>query len=279
MKTNPVQQIGLFSMLVLFFGLAYTQPQNELLLPFALHDSVATNVTANKSAKTVIPLQAHFQSYVHQYLNENAEILDHIRQTNSAKFNTIQQILVKRGIPSEMMYLAIVESELKNSATSSVGAAGIWQLMPETARTFGLKVNGKTDERRQTNRSSLAATAYLTELYNQFDDWLLVVAAYNCGAGQVFKAIKKSGSRDFWKLQRFLPAESRSHVKHFIATHFYYEQSGSIVTLTKKERLRYLASLNETAVKNDEQVPATVVIDSSGMSQSAPAVLVSLKQD
>ena len=274
MKTNSGQLIGLFCMLVLFFNLAYPQPQNKLLFPFLLPDSLATKTTINDNGKPIVPLQAHFQNYVNQYLDENAEILEHIRETNSRKFNTIQKILVKRGIPAGLMYLAIVESELKNGATSRVGAAGIWQLMPETARTFGLHVNGKTDERRNTSQSSVAAADYLTELYNQFDDWLLVVAAYNCGAGKVYKAIKQSGSREFWKLQRFLPAESRSHVKHFIATHFYYEKAGSIVTLTKKERIRYLASLNEMVVKADEPKPGGSL---DSCNQASPAILVSLQ--
>lgn len=275
MKTKLNEQIGLFGILILFVHLAYTQSRSELLLPYLQADSLAANTTINKNLKAAIPLQPHFQKYVHHYLNENAAMLEHIKENNTAKFATIQKILVKNGIPAEMMYLAVIESELKNSATSHVGAAGIWQLMPETATTFGLKVNRKNDERRQTSQSSIAAAAYLTELYNQFDDWLLVVAAYNCGAGKVFKAIKQSGSRDFWKLQAFLPAESRCHVKHFIATHFYYEKTGSIVTITKKERVRYLASLNEIAVKKAE-LKAGITADSSNQSTSA-AALVSLQ--
>ena len=200
-------------------------------------------------------MQSNVRQYVAEYLDENAATLEIIKERNSAKFKTIQKILVKHGIPAGLMYLAIVESELKNSATSRVGAAGIWQLMPETARTFGLQVNGKTDQRRHMYHSSVAAAGYLNELYKQFDDWLLVVAAYNCGAGNVYKAIKRSGSREFWKLQHFLPAETKSHVKHFIATHFYYEENGSIATLTKAERVKYLASLNEAVAKDDESIP------------------------
>lgn len=274
MKTNSGRLIGLLSMLVLFFNVAYTQRPSLMLLPYLLHNSAATNTTLSSYVKKIVPLQAHFQNYANGYLDENAEALEHIRKINSAKFNTIQKILVKRGIPIEMMYLAIVESELKNSATSRVGAAGIWQLMPETARTFGLRVNGKTDERRNTSQSSVAAAVYLTELYNQFDDWLLVVAAYNCGAGKVYKAIKQSGSREFWRLQRFLPAESRSHVKHFIATHFYYEKAGSIVTLTKKERIRYLASLNELGDETEASKLGSTV---DSCNQPSPSVLVTLQ--
>lgn len=286
MKINLTEQIGLFCMLVLFYNLAYTQPHHKIFLPDLLQDSLATNTitdstkkavtdsVANIHVSTTIPLQTHFQNYVQKYLGKNEEMLEHIRVANPAKFNTIQKILVKRKIPAGLVYLAVVESELKNSATSRVGAAGIWQLMPATGRTFGLKVNGKMDERRHTYNSTVAAAAYLTELYNQFDDWLLVVAAYNCGAGRVLKAIKQSGSRDFWKLQGFLPAESRSHVKHFIAIHFYYEKAGSIVTLTKKERTRYLAKLDEMLARRDESKQDTSV---DTISQPAAAVLVSAK--
>ena len=256
MKTTLCKQIGWLSMLVFFLNQAYTQPQNEMLLPYLLHDSVATKKTVNNDVPaTVIPLQSTVRKSVDQYLDENAEILESIKERKSATFKTIQKILVKRGIPAGLTYLAVVESELKNSATSRVGAVGIWQLMPETARSFGLLVNDKTDQRRHTYHSSVAAADYLNVLYKQFDDWLLVVAAYNCGAGNVYKAIKLSGSREFWKLQRFLPAETRNHVKHFIATHFYYEKNGSLVTLTKTERINYLASLNEMVIKEDEHKP------------------------
>jgi membrane-bound lytic murein transglycosylase D len=284
MKINLREQIGLFCMLVLSFNLAYSQPHTDLFLREMLQDSLVTKTTTDSITKVdsslsvnvsaTVPLQPHFENYVHKYLGINAEMLGRIRETNSAKFNTIQKILVQRKIPAGLLYLAIIESKLKNTATSHVGAAGIWQLMPATGRTLGLKVKGKIDERRNTYSSTVAAAAYLTELYKQFDDWLLVVAAYNCGAGNVFKAIRQSGSRDFWKLQSFLPAETRSHVKHFIATHFYYENGGSIVTLTKKERLRYLSTLNEMVVKTE--APKTVK-PADTASQPVAAVLNLIK--
>lgn len=276
MKTTLSKQIGLLSMLLLFLNPGYSQPQNQLLLPYLLQYSLAANTTGNNNGLSIIPLQANLQNYTKKYLYKNAEALKKIGERNSSKFATVKKILVKRGIPEELIYLAIIESELKNCATSRVGAAGIWQLMPETARTLGLKVNGKTDERRHTYQSSAAAADYLTSLYKQFDDWLLVVAAYNCGAGNVNKAIKQSGSREFWKLQRFLPAESRNHVKHFIATHFYYEKAGSMVTLTKKERINYLASLNEITLKQDERIPGCPPVYSN---QTLPDALVSQEED
>ena len=255
----------MLSMLLLLINQLYAKTpkaQSEVLLPYLLYDSLIakTNTTIHSTAAAVT-LQTPVRNFVEQYLEEHAEMLENIKLNNSSRFKTIKTILLKRGIPAQLLYLAVVESKLKNTATSGVGAAGIWQLMPVTARSLGLKVQGKTDERRHLYQSSVAAANYLNELYKQFDDWLLVVAAYNCGAGNVYKAIKLSGSREFWKLQRFLPTETRNHVKRFIATHFYYEEKGSLVTLTKTERNKYLSSLNDIAIESTENktedAPAT----------------------
>jgi membrane-bound lytic murein transglycosylase D len=100
-----------------------------------------------------------------------------------------------------LKYLAVIESELKPTATSWVGAVGPWQLMPATARLLGLKVSHKVDERTNYQKSTHAAAIYLKDLYTEFGDWLLVIAAYNGGAGNVYSAIRKSGSRNFWKLR------------------------------------------------------------------------------
>lgn len=250
MKTTLWKGIGLLSMQLLVLSNAHAKNpihQSEIILPLLMNDSLVIKAIASKKiSASNVRLQFAVQQFVVEYLDEHGEMLEAIKQKNSARFKTIQTILVKRGIPAELLYLAVVESKLKNNASSGAGAAGIWQLMPVTAKTLGLKINGKTDERRYTHQSTIAAAKYLNELYKQFDDWLLVVAAYNCGAGTVQKAIKKAGSREFWKLQRYLPGETRNHVKRFIATHFYYEEKGSLVTLTKTERSKYIASLNES---------------------------------
>ena len=200
-----------------------------------------------------IQLQSIITGFVTDYLEEHADLLDAIKLKNKACFSTIDKVFAKQEIPIELKYLAVVESKLKNTAISGAGAAGIWQLMPATAKILGLKISGKIDERRYTYKSTVAAAKYLKALYKQFDDWLLVIAAYNSGAGTVYKAIKKSGSRDFWKLQYFLPKETRNHVKRFIATHYHYEEKGSIVTLTKSEREKYLEAANEVLTEETEK--------------------------
>jgi membrane-bound lytic murein transglycosylase D len=240
-----------------------------LALSFKTYSAPDKDTLANTliTAAPEIQLQASITEFVNDYLEKNADMLDAVKLKNKSCFTTIEKIFAKQGIPVELKYLAIVESKLKNAALSGAGAAGIWQLMPATAKILGLRINGKTDERRYVYKSSVAAAKYLTELYKQFDDWLLVIAAYNSGAGTVFKAIKKSGSRDFWKLQNFLPRETRMHVKKFIATHYYYEEKGSLVTLTKAEREKHMDALNEFLLnKNETDKPAGLPVSNENYS-------------
>jgi membrane-bound lytic murein transglycosylase D len=150
-------------------------------------------------------------------------------------FDMMDGILRAHGLPQELKYLAVIESDLKSSALSWAGAVGPWQFMPATARRMGLRVDQYVDERTDYYKSTHAAARYLTELFGQYGDWLLVIAAYNGGAGNVNSAIRKSNSHDFWDLQYYLPEESRNHVKKFIATHYIMEGNGGITTVTKEE--------------------------------------------
>lgn len=182
-------------------------------------------------------------SFIQDYMETEGQSLMVLKVTGRRYFNIIESALEKRDIPTEMKYLAVIESELKTTATSVKGAGGPWQLMPETARGLGLRVNGKVDERRDYFKSTYAAARYLAYLYDLYEDWLLVIAAYNGGPGRVNTAIKKSGSRNFWDLQYHLPAESRTHVKKFIATHYIMEGEGGLTTLTKDETAKLLNNM------------------------------------
>ena len=112
---------------------------------------------------------------------------------------------------------------------------------------MGLKVGRKVDERRDLAKSTHAASKYLNSLFNLYGDWLLVIAAYNSGPGTVNSAIRRSGTRDFWALQNYLPLESRNHVKKFIATHYMLEGTGGITTLTKSEAVEYTSKTESAA--------------------------------
>ena len=180
-------------------------------------------------------------SFIQDYLQENWDELQSVRTYGRSYFNLIESVLIQYDLPKELKYLAVIESNLKPSAVSKVGAKGPWQLMPQTARDLGLKVNRNVDERKNYYKSTRAAAAYLRDLYNELGDWLLVIAAYNTGTVNVYRAIHRSGSRNFWDLEKYLPAESRAHVKKFIGTQYMFEGQGSVTTLTREEATQQLS--------------------------------------
>src|SRR5574339_486357 len=193
-------------------------------------------------------------SFVEGYMAKNRKSLEKLKGWGRPYFDMIDAVLNYHGLPRELKYLAVIESYLKTYAVSWAGAVGPWQFMPATGRRFGLKINAYTDERTDYYKSTHAAAKYLNELYNIYNDWLLVIAAYNGGPGNVDAAIRKSKSRNFWDLQHYLPAESRDHVKKFIATHYIMEGDGGITTLTKDEtEILKQASDKNPAAKNLSQ--------------------------
>ena len=130
----------------------------------------------------------------------------------------IRNELARAGIPRDLAWLPLIESSFSLTAMSRARAHGMWQFMASTGRHYGLRVDGLIDERRDPVLATRAAAAYLADLYREFGDWHLALAAYNSGAGNVRRAIRRSGSRDFWILQRRLPRETRSYVPAFIAS-------------------------------------------------------------
>ena len=188
-------------------------------------------------------------TFVDDYMQKHRKGLEKLKGWGRPYFDMIDAVLNYHGLPRELKYLAVIESYLKTYAVSWAGAVGPWQFMPATARQMGLKVNGYVDERTDYYKSTHAAAKYLNELYAIYKDWLLVIAAYNGGPGNVDAAIRKSKSKNFWDLQHFLPAESRDHVKKFIATHYIMEGDGGLTTLTKDETeiLRQASNVNPAA--------------------------------
>src|SRR3984957_9986301 len=196
------------------------------------------------------------KKFVANYIRHNDEDLYVVKKRSEGPFSIIDSVLSHYGLPLELKYLAVIESELKPSALSRVGARGPWQLMPATGRELGLKVNRGSDDRTNYYKSTVAAAKYLRDLHREFRDWLLVLAAYNGGPRPVYQAIHKAHSRSFWALQNYLPPESRGHVKKFIAPAWHFESAKQARPSAKPEVRLVSAPIRATSAAeetNDEK--------------------------
>ena len=197
-------------------------------------DQIPDSVLSHRlsSLHTVIPMTYNkkVRSYIRLYLNRMSSRLD-IMLTLSEYYQPLfEESLARYNVPEELKYLPIVESAMNPTATSRVGAAGLWQFMYTTGKNYGLEVNSVVDERRDAYKSSDAAAHYLHDLYKIFGDWQLAIAAYNCGPGNINKAIARSGGkRNFWQIYDYLPRETRGYIPAFIAATYvmnFYPEHG-----------------------------------------------------
>lgn len=170
--------------------------------------------------QTPIPLAYNnqVQEYIDLYALRKRALTERVMGLANLYFPLYEQIFDQQGLPLEFKYLSIVESALNPTAVSRVGATGLWQFMLATGKLYKLKVNSYIDERRDPVKSTMAAAQYFKDMYAIYNDWLLVIAAYNCGAGNVNRAIARSGGkRTFWEISPYLPKETRGYVPAFIA--------------------------------------------------------------
>lgn len=235
----------------------------ELLQLSGLPESEAINAPA-------ITLNKQASLFVNSYLAQNGDVLKNIKERSPQFFTIMDSVFNRYHLPRELKYLAVIESELNTKAVSRVGAVGTWQFMPQTARLLSLKVNARNDERKHLYKSTVAAAKYLNDLHGLFDDWLLTIAAYNAGPAPVYKAIKKAGSRNFWKLQYFLPAETRAHVKKFIGTHYFFEGEGGVTTLTKAEADAYAKKMIAFVAVQNNQLEQKLMARNSAAKNDQP---------
>jgi len=159
------------------------------------------------------------ENYLFDYPQGSEELLGRV----AIYFPLFEEKLAEKGLPQQIKYLSIIESSLKVDAYSRMGAAGLWQFMRGTAREYGLTVSKSIDMRYDVEESTEAALNYLAFLYEQFDDWTLALAAYNCGPGNVRKAIRRAGQSDYWAIQKYLPTETRNYIPKFVAASYLLE--------------------------------------------------------
>jgi membrane-bound lytic murein transglycosylase D len=170
------------------------------------------------SIKKDVPLDynEYVQGYIEIYAHAREEMGQVLGRTKYY-FPIYEKAFKDAGIPEELKYLSIVESKLDPYAISRVGATGPWQFMFTTAKLYGLNMDDYVDDRRDPVQASYAAAAYLKDAYEEFGDWLLAIASYNCGKSNVEHAIDKAGASDFWSIRPYLPAETRGYVPAYIA--------------------------------------------------------------
>lgn len=187
-----------------------------------------------------MPFNSVVRQYIDMYIGRKRSLVESMLGMSLYYMPIFEQAIEKEGIPIELKYLPVIESAMNPDAVSRAGAVGLWQIMLPTARGLGLEINTLVDERRDPVRSSEAAARYLRELYDIYKDWSLAIAAYNCGPGNVNKALRRAGDdarKDFWAIYPYLPRETRGYVPCFIAATYvmnYYNKHNISPALAKK---------------------------------------------
>lgn len=168
-----------------------------------------------------LPYNQIVKRFILRYVQRGQKQVARMKRMSEYYFPIFEEALDRYGLPYELELMPVIESALNPQAHSHMGAAGLWQFMPATGKRYGLEINSLVDERMDPIKSTEAACRFLKAMYDVFQDWNLVIAAYNCGSGNVSKAIHRAGGkRDFWSIYPYLPRETRSYLPIFIAANY-----------------------------------------------------------
>lgn len=192
------------------------------------------------SIQKTVPLS--YNEYVQSYIDVLGKQKDRMGRMiglSNYYFPIFEKALKAYNIPAEIKYLPIIESSMDPHAVSRVGATGMWQFMFGTAKAYSLNMDNFVDERKDPIQASYAAAAYFRDAYEELGDWLLAIAAYNCGKGNVTRAIEKAGSRDFWEIRQYLPKETRNYVPAYIAAVYLMNYANTHDIVSKEAAINF----------------------------------------
>ncbi len=181
-------------------------------------DSIISKRLNSLASSIELPFNQEVRSYIDMYTIKKRKLVSVLVGLSTYYFPIFEKALDEYNLPHELKYLAIIESALNPRAVSRCKATGLWQFMYNTAKMYDIEMNSFVDDRRDPIKSSYLAARHLRDLYSIYNDWQLVLAAYNCGPGNVNKAMKRSGGKtSFWEIYPYLPKETRGYVPAFIS--------------------------------------------------------------
>lgn len=209
-------------------------------LPVFTIEQTRAQVNAMSGA-VEISYNEEIQEYINRFTSKRGrKYMSKMLALSQLYFPIFEKILMEEGVPQELKYAAVVESALIPNIMSRASAVGLWQFMYGTGRQYGLEINSNVDERCGIFSSTKASAQYMRSLYELYGDWLMVLAAYNCGPGNVNKAIKRSGgATDFWSIYNHLPKETRLHIPKYIATFYVFHYHTDLMLAPMRDMLKY----------------------------------------
>lgn len=250
---------------------------NYILLDNAGADATPDSIYMQRLHAMASPIPLTYnttvKNYIHRYTDSRYGTISRVLGMSQYYFPIIEDELLKQGLPIELRALPIIESALTPTAVSSAGATGLWQFMPSTGKGYGLEVNSLVDERRDPIRSTQAACRYLKDLFAIYNDWTLAIAAYNCGPGNVNKAIARAGgnSKSFWDIYDYLPRETRGYIPAFIGASYaytYHRQHG--IELTDAPIPLSIDTVHINKLTHFNQIASTIDISIETLRQLNP---------
>ena len=244
-----------------------TSPKPEIINQGFVPNPIIEKRLKRIQRSVPLPLNKSVQDYIDFYTNRKPDLVAKLLGRSKKFFPIFEPILKSNGVPDEIKYLALVESALNPLAVSPMGAKGPWQFMPGAAKRFDLAINGLVDERKDPYLSTGGAARYLKYMYNRYGDWLLAIASYNCGDGNVDKAIKKAGGQyDFWAIKPYLPKETQNYVPAYIAAVYfmnYYGEHGfspEYIDYTPTTRIQIRENSKLTNIESWLGVPKSILV-------------------